>query len=72
VSSSSPCRPSNSACLSAAAAAAAVIDDPFFTLAFPWPGLLEIKTLWNVITPSFHFGTIADSKTTLTPADWVK
>jgi hypothetical protein len=56
----------------AAAVAAAVFDEPFVTSPAPWPGRRETKTFLKVITPSFHFGTIADSKTTLTPEDFVK
>jgi hypothetical protein len=42
------------------------------TLELVFPGRLDTKTFVKVITPSFHFGTIADSKTTLMPDDLVR
>ncbi len=48
------------------------IDDPFWTEDLIWPGRPDTNTLQKLMTPSFHFGTMADSKTTVTPADCVR
>ena len=52
--------------------AAALEEEPFFTDDLTWPGRRETKTFLKLITPFFHLGTIADSKTTVMPADLVR
>lgn len=58
--------------LAVAAAAAAIVGEPLLTLPLPCPGRRDTNTFLNVITPSPHFGTIADSNTTFSPEDLVR
>ena len=55
----------------AAAAAAAVDCEPLLTFELPCPGLRDTNTRLNEMTPLLHLGTIADSKTTFKPDDFV-
>lgn len=56
----------------AAATAAAAVEEPLLTDDLVWPGRLETKTFLKEMTPSFHLGTMADSKKTVNPADSVR